>query len=74
MEKRGYDYYNYYTGNSLTYTNWLWGEPNFIGHALGREDCAILTRDSGGEWKDIPCHDRVGVLCELYVGYWGTAC
>lgn len=55
--------YVWASGKSLTYTNWMPGEP------VGLVDCVVLSwqyaRDS--VWDDLPCFLQERYICEKYV-------
>lgn len=61
--------FKWVTGESVTYTNWLAGEPNNEG---GNENCLVMFDVQGGwVWADVPNDlspyygaDKVGFVCE----------
>ena len=57
---------NYYTNETLSYTNWNISEPN-----RKYEYCTVYYKPfNNGQWTDIPCNWTHSVLCEMtdYVG------
>ncbi|XP_006814957.1 collectin-46-like [Saccoglossus kowalevskii] len=55
--------YEYATGGSVIYTNWLNYEPN--NHNGAAEDCVELRGKKGYGWNDTPCDRKKFPLCEF---------
>ncbi len=58
--------WNWPDGTKLAHDPWLVGEPD----DMGEEDCASMNLHQGdphhgGEWNDVGCEERLGVVCEL---------
>ena len=54
------------TGQPLSYTNWMAGDPN-DGDAFPGENCGgmIMLEMSGGQWADVPCDFRLPPFCQI---------
>jgi len=53
-DRNSESYFEWTTGERVSYTNWLPGHTNnFLFHE--DEDCVVLVPYKGGQWDDIPC-------------------
>jgi hypothetical protein len=50
---------NYYTNQTLLYTNWMTGEPNYKDEA-----CTIISKLDSYKWLDNRCSNQYSVLCK----------